>query len=106
MLCVRENLQKMDKLPEEVKLIRNSIDSVHGDITSVGANCVRVKTDVSAILEELRDADKVVHDVKTHILGLHAESNNLKGDIHGLKSKAVEVKVVCQGTKDQLGSTR
>ena len=94
----------MDKLPEEVKLIRNSIDSVHGDITSVGANCVRVKTDVSAILEELRDADKVVHDVKTHILGLHAESNNLKGDIHGLKSKAVEVKVVCQGTKDQLGS--
>ena len=26
--------------------------------------------------------------------------------IHGLKSKAVEVKVVCQGTKDQLGSAR
>ena len=46
MLCVRENLQKMDKLPEEVKLMRNSIDSAHGDITSVGANRVRVKTDV------------------------------------------------------------
>ena len=100
MLCVRENLQKMEKLPDEVKLIRNSIDSVHGDITNVGANCVRLKT------EELRDADKVVHNVKTHVLGLHAESNNLKGDIHGLKSKAVEVKVVCQGAKDQLGSAR
>ena len=47
-----------------------------------------------------------MHDVKTHILGPYAESNNLKGDIHGLKSKAVEVKVVCQGTKDQLGSAR
>ena len=68
MLCARENLQKMEKLSDEVKLIRNSIDSVHGDITSVGANGVRVKTDVSAILEELRDADKVVHDVKTHVL--------------------------------------
>ena len=106
MLCICENLQKMYKLSEEVKLIRNSIDSVQGDITSIGANSVRLETGVSAILEELRDADKVVHDVKTHILGLHAESNNLKGDIHGLKSKAVEVKVVCQGTKDQLGSAR
>ena len=65
----------MDKLPEEVKLIRNSIDSVHGDITSVGESC--------AILEELRDADKVVHDIKMQILGLHAVQQFKRGHTIG-----------------------
>ena len=82
-LC-SENIEKLQKLPHEVHLLRNSIDSVHGDINTVGASCVKVKSDVTSILEEVRDADKIAHDVKTHVLGLHAETNNLKGDIHGL----------------------
>ena len=53
---------------------------------------------------KVRDTYKVVHDVKTHVLGLNAEANNLKGDIHGLKSKTVELKVVSQGAKDNVGS--
>ena len=104
--CVRENIKKMDKLPDEVKLLRNSLNSVHGDVNTVGASCVQVKTDVSSILEEVRDTDKVVHDVKTHVLGLHAKANNLKGDIHGLKGKTLELKVVSQGAKDEVGSAR
>ena len=104
--CVRENIKKMDKLPDEVKLLPNSIDSVHGNVNTVGANCVKVKTDVTSILEEVRDTDKVVHDVKTHVLGLHTEANNLKGDIHVLKSKTVELKVVSQGAKDEVGDVR
>ena len=106
MSCVRENIEKLQKLPHEVHLLRNSIDSVHGDINTVGASCVKVKSDVTSILEEVRDADKIAHDVKTHVLGLHAETNNLKGDIHGLKSKTVEVKVISQGAKDELSNAR
>ena len=58
---------------------------MHGDVNTVGANCVKVKTEVTSILEELRETDKVVHHVKIHVLGQHAESNNLKGDIHDLR---------------------
>ena len=106
MSCVRENIEKLQKIPHEVHLLRNSIDSVHGDINTVGASCVKVKSDVTSILEEVRDADKIAHDIKTHVLGLHAETNNLKGDIHGLKSKTVEVKVISQGAKDELSNAR
>ena len=63
MSCVRENIEKLQKLPHEVHLLRNSIDSVHGDNT-VGTSCVKVKSDVTSILEEVRDADKIAHDVK------------------------------------------
>ena len=106
MSCVRENIEKLQKIPHEVHLLRNSIDSVHGDINTVGASSVKVKSDVTSILEEVRDADKIAHDIKTHVLGLHAETNNLKGDIHGLKSKTVEVKVISQGAKDELSNAR
>ena len=73
--CVRENIEKLQKLPHEVHLLRNSIDSVHGDINTVGASCVKVKSDVTSILEEVRDADKIAHNVKTHVLGLDMRIN-------------------------------
>ena len=79
----------MDKLPDAVKLFRNNIDSVYGDVTTEGASCVKLKTDVTSILEEVQDTDKVV---KTHVFGPYAESNNLKDDIHRLKSKTVKLK--------------
>ena len=55
MSCVRENIEKLQKIPHEVHLLRNSIDSVHGDINTVGASSVKVKSDVTSILEEVRE---------------------------------------------------
>lgn len=104
--CVREHIQKMHRLPDQVKLIGNSVNAVHGDISTIGANCVTVKAEVNSIADGLRDTDKVVRDVKTHILGLHAESSNLKGDLHGLKTKTVELRVVSQGAKEELCAAR
>ena len=46
----------MDKLPDEVKLLRKSIDLVHGEVNTVGADCVKVKTDATSILARHRQS--------------------------------------------------
>lgn len=104
--CIREHIEKISSIPQDLLLLRNSVESAQGDVVVLGTQCHGFKKDLASIGADLNSSSQEVNSVKTHIIGLRADTMGLKGDLHGVSKICVEGKIIAKGTKDEVSNAR
>ena len=104
--CIREHVEKIAVVPQEIALLRNSIESTQGDLGVVGTQSLAIQSNVTSIAADITTTGTEVSSFKTHLIGLRSDTMALKSDIHGLAKNVVESKLLTRSTKDEVASAR
>ena len=104
--CIREHVEKIAVLPQDLTLLPNSVESAQGDLGVVGTHSLAIKSDVTSMAADVKNNGGEINSLKTNVIGLRSDTMALKSDLHGFSKNVVESKLVSRNTKDEVASAR